>query len=203
MSHGSDPRQPSTAKPYKPPSIASQDLPPDYSSFLAIMFGVAGVMLRVLSIDGISLELDIINKGSERITRHKGLGVGVSSDCCLAFVINKAIKAWSDSSQCQGYQCNAPFCQKIELIAIRQGYSDRGSRRCSFLKNQYVTHDFLPNIPMYKLGSWLAIICCAQSLANMRNVENDLKQIIMAMTFAIMGLVSNYFGHARQAQVQS
>ncbi|KAH9329802.1 hypothetical protein KI387_001910, partial [Taxus chinensis] len=80
MSHTSDPRQPSTAKPYKPPSIASQDLPPDYSSFLAIMFGVAGVMLR------------------------------------------------------------------------------------------------------YKLGSWLAIICCAQSLANMRNVENDLKQIIMAMT---------------------
>uniref|UniRef100_A0A0D6QRQ4 Protein Asterix n=1 Tax=Araucaria cunninghamii TaxID=56994 RepID=A0A0D6QRQ4_ARACU len=97
----SDPRQPSTAKPYKPPAISSQDIPPGYSSFLAIMFGVAGVMLR------------------------------------------------------------------------------------------------------YKLGSWLAIICCAQSLANMKNVEADLKQVIMAMTFAIMGLMSNYFGASRQAQVQS
>ncbi|GLT72461.1 hypothetical protein SLA2020_443950 [Shorea laevis] len=36
-----------------------------------------------------------------------------------------------------------------------------------------------------------------QSLANMRNVENDLKQISMAMMFAIMGLVTNYFGPAR------
>lgn len=96
----SDPRQPSMAKPYTPPAI-SQDLPADYSSFLAIMCGVAGVMLR------------------------------------------------------------------------------------------------------YKLGSWLAIIFCAQSLANMRNMENDLKQIMMAMTFAVMGLVTNYFGHARQAPVQS
>nr|GEY81573.1 hypothetical protein [Tanacetum cinerariifolium] len=29
----------------------------------------------------------------------------------------------------------------------------------------------------YKLGSWLALIFCAQSLANMRNIETDLKQI--------------------------
>ncbi|KAK8604569.1 hypothetical protein V6N13_099505 [Hibiscus sabdariffa] len=49
----------------------------------------------------------------------------------------------------------------------------------------------------YKLSSWLAIIFCAQSLANMKNVENDLKQISMAMMFAIMGLVTNYFGPAR------
>ncbi|WRX18876.1 PAT complex subunit Asterix - like 1 [Theobroma cacao] len=49
----------------------------------------------------------------------------------------------------------------------------------------------------YKLSSWLAIIFCAQSLANMRNVENDLKQISMAMMFAIMGLVTNYLGPAR------
>ncbi|KAK6148688.1 hypothetical protein DH2020_019600 [Rehmannia glutinosa] len=33
----------------------------------------------------------------------------------------------------------------------------------------------------YKACSWLAIIFCAQSLANMRNIENDLKQISMAM----------------------
>jgi hypothetical protein len=35
----------------------------------------------------------------------------------------------------------------------------------------------------YKLSSWLAIVFCAQSLANMRNVENDLKQISMAMMY--------------------
>ncbi|KAI6675634.1 hypothetical protein NL676_003540 [Syzygium grande] len=51
----------------------------------------------------------------------------------------------------------------------------------------------------YKLSSWLAIIFCAQSLANMRNMENDLKQISMAMMFAIMGLVTNYFGPTRPA----
>ncbi|XP_011621099.1 protein Asterix [Amborella trichopoda] len=55
----------------------------------------------------------------------------------------------------------------------------------------------------YKLCSWLAIICCAQSLANMRNVENDLKQVVMAMTFAIMGLVTHYTGASRQASTQS
>jgi len=35
----------------------------------------------------------------------------------------------------------------------------------------------------YKICSWLAIIFCAQSLANMRNLENDLKQISMAMMY--------------------
>ncbi|KAI3924614.1 hypothetical protein MKX01_041292 [Papaver californicum] len=36
----------------------------------------------------------------------------------------------------------------------------------------------------YKLCSWLAIIFCAQSLASMKNFENDLKQISMAMIVA-------------------
>lgn len=94
-SSASDPRQPSTAKPYKPPIITPQDLPVDYAGFIAIVFGIAGVMFR------------------------------------------------------------------------------------------------------YKISSWLALIFCAQSLANMRNVENDLKQISMAMMFAIMGLVTNYVGPAR------
>ncbi|KAF8378802.1 hypothetical protein HHK36_030151 [Tetracentron sinense] len=78
-SAASDPRQPSTANPYVPPMIAPQDLPVDYSGFIAIVFGIAGAMFR------------------------------------------------------------------------------------------------------YKLSSWLAIIFCAQSLVNMKNVENDLKQISMAM----------------------
>ncbi|KAK4252500.1 hypothetical protein QN277_014493 [Acacia crassicarpa] len=49
----------------------------------------------------------------------------------------------------------------------------------------------------YKLSSWLALIFCAQSLSNMRNMENDLKQVMMAMMFAIMGLMTSYFGPAR------
>ncbi|KAF6165116.1 hypothetical protein GIB67_000700, partial [Kingdonia uniflora] len=74
-----DPRQPTTAKPYVPPTVSAQDLPVDYSGFIAIVFGITGVMFR------------------------------------------------------------------------------------------------------YKLSSWVAIIFCAQSLSNMKNVETDLKQISMAM----------------------
>ncbi|KAH6797297.1 asterix-like protein [Perilla frutescens var. hirtella] len=78
-SQNNDPRLPSAARPYKPPIISQQDLPVDYSGFIAVVFGVFGAMFR------------------------------------------------------------------------------------------------------YKVCSWLAIIFCAQSLANMRNMENDLKQISMAM----------------------
>ncbi|GBG46982.1 hypothetical protein CBR_g90015 [Chara braunii] len=45
----------------------------------------------------------------------------------------------------------------------------------------------------YKLGSWIALLACAASLANMKNMENDLKQVVCAATFAVMGLVTNYF----------
>ncbi|XP_050376369.1 protein Asterix [Argentina anserina] len=55
----------------------------------------------------------------------------------------------------------------------------------------------------YKLCSWLAIIFCAQSLVNMKSIENDLKQISMALMFAIMGLVTNYFGPARPGAPKS
>ncbi|MBA0773082.1 hypothetical protein Gotri_008383, partial [Gossypium trilobum] len=81
--------QPSAAKPYVAQPVSPQDLPVDYSGFIAVIFGIAGVMFRVLP-----LPLDLSS---------------------------------------------------------------------------------------YKLSSWLAIIFCAQSLANMKNVENDLKQISMAM----------------------
>uniref|UniRef100_A0A803P9L3 Protein Asterix n=1 Tax=Cannabis sativa TaxID=3483 RepID=A0A803P9L3_CANSA len=82
-SHGNasvvnDPRQPSAARPFMPQAVAPQDLPVDYSGFIAVIFGVFGVMFR------------------------------------------------------------------------------------------------------YKLCSWLAIIFCAQSLANMKNFETDLKQVSMA-----------------------
>ncbi|XP_031259168.1 protein Asterix [Pistacia vera] len=90
-----DPRQPSTAKPFVATPVAPQELPIDYAGFIAVVFGIVGVMFR------------------------------------------------------------------------------------------------------YKICSWLAIIFCAQSLSNMRNIETDLKQISMAMMFAIMGLVTNYLGPAR------
>ncbi|KAG5222803.1 protein Asterix [Salix suchowensis] len=90
-----DPRQPSAAKAFVAPMVSPQDLPVDYSGFIAVILGVAGVMFR------------------------------------------------------------------------------------------------------YKLCSWLALIFCAQSLSNMKNMENDLKQISMASMFAIMGLVTNYLGPAR------
>lgn len=53
MSHSSnsnmnDPRQPLAAKPFKAPMVSPQDLPVDYSGFIAVVFGVAGVMFRVL-----------------------------------------------------------------------------------------------------------------------------------------------------------
>ncbi|KAM7480083.1 hypothetical protein LguiA_028296 [Lonicera macranthoides] len=90
-----DPRLPSSAKPYVAPVVSPENLPIDYSGFLAIIFGVAGVMFR------------------------------------------------------------------------------------------------------YKLSSWLSIIFCAHSLANMRNLETDLKQISTAIMFAIMGMVTNYWGPPR------
>lgn len=46
-SAGNDPRQPSAAKPYVAPVVPPENLPIDYSGFVAIVFGVAGVMFRV------------------------------------------------------------------------------------------------------------------------------------------------------------
>lgn len=42
----SDPRQPSAARPFRPPPVAAHELPADYAGFIAIIFGVVGVMLR-------------------------------------------------------------------------------------------------------------------------------------------------------------
>ncbi|KAL6584084.1 hypothetical protein OROMI_003373 [Orobanche minor] len=99
-SQPNDPRLPSAARPYKPPIIAQQDLPVDYSGFIAVIFGVFGAMFR------------------------------------------------------------------------------------------------------YKVCSWLAIICCAQSLANMRNIENDLKQISMAMMVWYHGVGDKLHGTGASAKPQ-
>jgi hypothetical protein len=92
MADKSDPRMPSAARPYVPALVDPNDLPIDYSSILAIIFGIAGVMMR------------------------------------------------------------------------------------------------------QKAASFLSLVFIAQALANMKNLENDLKQIVMALTFAVMGLITNYLG---------
>ena len=46
-SSANDPRQPSAAKPYVAPPVAAQDLPIDYAGFIAVVFGIVGVMFRV------------------------------------------------------------------------------------------------------------------------------------------------------------
>ncbi|OEL15013.1 hypothetical protein BAE44_0023977 [Dichanthelium oligosanthes] len=99
---GNDPRQPSTAKPYAPPKLSPQDLPIDYAGFLAVVFGVVGVMLRVRS--------------------------------------------------------HLPATPLLNHSDLRSESDFR----------------------VYKVCSWIAIIFCAQSLANMKNYENDLKQLSMA-----------------------
>jgi hypothetical protein len=45
-----------------------------------------------------------------------------------------------------------------------------------------------------KIASWLSLVFIAQAFALMKNPENDLKQIVMALTFAVMGIVGNNFG---------
>jgi len=43
-----------------------------------------------------------------------------------------------------------------------------------------------------KIGCLLAIIFVAQSIANVRSWEHDLKQIMCALTFACMGITTIY-----------
>lgn len=45
-----------------------------------------------------------------------------------------------------------------------------------------------------KIGCLLSLVFAAQSLANMRNAEVDFKQIMLALTFTIVGLMTIYFG---------
>lgn len=49
-----------------------------------------------------------------------------------------------------------------------------------------------------KAGSWISLIFAAQALALMRNPEQDLKHIVCAVTFAAMGIITNYFGPQSQ-----
>jgi hypothetical protein len=44
-----DPRQPLAVKPFVAPMVSPQDLPVDYSGFIAVILGVAGVMFRVIN----------------------------------------------------------------------------------------------------------------------------------------------------------
>jgi len=45
-----------------------------------------------------------------------------------------------------------------------------------------------------KLGCWIALLSCVNSLTTLKQHEADVKQILSMAVFAVMGLVSNYFG---------
>ena len=44
-----------------------------------------------------------------------------------------------------------------------------------------------------KWGCWCSIICCFASLANAKHGQMDIKQMFASFSFAIVGLISNYF----------
>jgi Uncharacterised protein family (UPF0139) len=54
-----DPRIPSAAKPFVPRTVSPQDLPIDYAGFLAVIFGVFGVIFHVKNPFHISLSLSL------------------------------------------------------------------------------------------------------------------------------------------------
>uniref|UniRef100_A0A453LTV0 Uncharacterized protein n=1 Tax=Aegilops tauschii subsp. strangulata TaxID=200361 RepID=A0A453LTV0_AEGTS len=71
-----DPRQPGTARPYAPPKLSSQDLPVDYAGFLAVVFGVVGVMLHVRTLDAQANKQSCLRA---RVLHQSSLSVGGSS----------------------------------------------------------------------------------------------------------------------------
>eukprot|EP00456_Euglypha_rotunda_P039307 TRINITY_DN30250_c0_g1_i1.p1 TRINITY_DN30250_c0_g1~~TRINITY_DN30250_c0_g1_i1.p1 ORF type:complete len:102 (+),score=11.02 TRINITY_DN30250_c0_g1_i1:33-308(+) len=46
----------------------------------------------------------------------------------------------------------------------------------------------------YKVCAWLALFACMGSIANMKKMDMDMKQIFCSVLFAVMGLIMNYFG---------
>lgn len=64
-SSANDPRQPLAAKPYTPRPVAPEDLPVDYSGFIAVILGVSGVMFRV---NFITSSVNIANTIVETLT---------------------------------------------------------------------------------------------------------------------------------------
>eukprot|EP00741_Cyanophora_paradoxa_P015427 tig00020875_g14890.t1 len=49
-----------------------------------------------------------------------------------------------------------------------------------------------------RIFAWLALFCTLSSLANIRWSTVDPKQLLCSVTFAITGLILNYFGPAAQ-----
>lgn len=45
-----------------------------------------------------------------------------------------------------------------------------------------------------KIAAWIAIIASISSIARMKTAEMDVKQVIISLTFSVMGLIMNYFG---------
>lgn len=81
MGDKADPRMPSAARPYVAPLINPNDLPPDYSSLLAIIFGIAGVMLRVSNALPITLHSNFFLCGRVFSDVLKEISLNMSCAC--------------------------------------------------------------------------------------------------------------------------
>ncbi|KAG6495693.1 hypothetical protein ZIOFF_043519 [Zingiber officinale] len=220
-SSATDPRQPSAAKPYVPPTLSPQDLPIDYAGFLAVIFGVLGVTLRFVpgnvKIDG----LYMFDRGYFCISLILiKIGVLVGSQCVgpmpETLIVIASIRdcvlmdSWLRYHSCLVVISLLPGFEELLVVVISwldhghsrlraRGWAEISRRLAESLRS--LSRDFMASwplnnreLPAYKLCSWLAIIFCAQSFANMKSFENDSKQLSMAFMFGVMGLVTNYLG---------
>eukprot|EP01114_Cavostelium_apophysatum_P010306 TRINITY_DN2386_c0_g1_i1.p2 TRINITY_DN2386_c0_g1~~TRINITY_DN2386_c0_g1_i1.p2 ORF type:complete len:101 (-),score=8.28 TRINITY_DN2386_c0_g1_i1:104-406(-) len=45
-----------------------------------------------------------------------------------------------------------------------------------------------------KFAVWQAFLCCLMSVANMKNVDTDMKHMFSSFSLSVMGLIMAYFG---------
>ncbi|KAG6499622.1 hypothetical protein ZIOFF_039412 [Zingiber officinale] len=178
-SSATDPRQPSAAKPYVPPTLSPQDLPIDYAGFLAVIFGVLGVTLRI---PPGRLDQNAIHDCYHANNTFNLLGVTKQLD---------VLKLMLPRKRCITFLHAAARSEAEEFIISTIASCDVVG---SVLVGSQCVGPMPETLIVYKLCSWLAIIFCAQSFANMKSFENDSKQLSMAFMFGVMGLVTNYLG---------
>ncbi|CAM9486406.1 unnamed protein product [Ectocarpus fasciculatus] len=53
----------------------------------------------------------------------------------------------------------------------------------------------------WKLLAWLSLFLSMSSIMNMKSVDRDLKQIVSALMFSVVGLFMRYFSPVRQQRL--
>lgn len=240
MADKSDPRMPSAARPYVPALVDPNDLPIDYSSILAIIFGIAGVMMRVrfscfsfafwnpiflcfFFLFGFfgclgwqqSVGIRIFDSRALFVVSWVGATFFLrwsvfisSSSLCFCSDLGLGFLGFGGGRDIRSLQVasrrhlwvNSNFSWKSWSSAF-PSFFDSGERRCfsdlrrsCFLFSDEVALSkclawqalnfggFLGGWWQQKAASFLSLVFIAQALANMKNLENDLKQIVMALT---------------------